>query len=89
MTYVYNAARGVQNALPDLEVQIQVMRDDKPVFTDDWRKIEVAGQDVDRIAYGGELGLDTLLPGRYILQLTVNDRAAKAKASGRAVFVIE
>lgn len=89
MTYVYNSARSTPKALPDLEVQIQVLRDEKPVFTDDWRKIEVAGQDVERIAYGGELGLDTLSPGRYILQLTVNDKAAKAKASGRAVFMIE
>lgn len=89
MAFIYNAARGAQSAPPELEMQIQVLREDKPVFTDDWRKVDLAGQDLARIAYGGELGLDTMSPGRYVLQLTVNDRVAKIKTSQRASFTIE
>ena len=90
MAFIYNAARGANaNAPPDLEVQIEVAREDKPVFTDDWRKVDLTGQDLARIAYGGELGLDTFSPGRYVLRLTVHDRVAKVKTSQRTNFIIE
>jgi VWFA-related protein len=90
LTYIYNAAPGANQAAPDLALQVQVLRDDQPVATTPLRKIQTSeAADMARILYAAELPLDTLLPGSYILQITVIDRSAKTSASQRASFVIE
>jgi len=88
MTYIYNAARGPAGA-PDLEATVQVIRDGKPVLSYYKLKVEPGAPDARAIAYGVEVPLDTLAPGRYVLQLTVADNAAKLNASGRTLFTVE
>ncbi len=85
MTYIYNA----QGSPPDLEAQIQVLRDETPVLTFDKLKVEPGADFARGIAYGAEIPLDALTPGRYILQLTVTDRAAQANASAQTLFIVE
>lgn len=85
MTYIYNA----QGAPPDLEAQIQVLRAGAPVLTFDKLKVDPGADFARGIAYGAEIPLDTLAPGRYVLQLTVTNRGAQANASGRTLFVVE
>lgn len=85
MTYIYNA----QGAPPDLEAQIQVIRDGLPVLSYYKLKIESGAPDPRGIAYGAEIPLDTLKPGRYILQLTVTNGTAHANVSGRTLFTVE
>lgn len=89
MTYIYNAAPSNQQSPPDLEVQIVVLRDNKPVLTDEWRKVDVASSDFGRIAYGAEISLETMSPGRHTLQITVNNRQSQVKTSQQANFVVE
>jgi VWFA-related protein len=75
---------------PDLAVQVQVFRDDEPVITDPLHKIDTEGvKDLTRLPYAAELGLSTLQTGRYVLQLTVIDRNAKASASQRFRFEVD
>ncbi|HLM58056.1 MAG TPA: VWA domain-containing protein, partial [Pyrinomonadaceae bacterium] len=84
-TYVYNAA-----APPDVALQVQVFRDDQPVFTAPLIKLKHEGlPDLTRIPYAAELPLSTFPPGRYVLQVTVIDRATKALATQRTRFDIE
>ena len=85
MTYIYNA----QGSPPDLEAQIQVLRDGTPVLTFDKLKVEPGADFARGIAYGVEIPLDALTPGRYILQLIVTDRAAQANASAQTLFIVE
>lgn len=85
MTYIYNA----QGSPPDLEAQIQVLRDGKPVRTFDRLKVEPGADFARGIAYGVEIPLDALTPGRYTLQLTVTDRAARANATAQTLFIVE
>lgn len=85
MTYIYNA----QGAPPDLEAQIQVLRAGAPVLTFDKLKVDPGADVAHGIAYGAEIPLDALAPGRYVLQLTVTNRAAQANASGRTLFIVE
>lgn len=85
MTYIYNA----QGAPPDLEAQIQVLRGNAPVLTFDKLKVDPGADVAHGIAYGAEIPLDALAPGRYVLQLTVTNRAAQANASGRTLFIVE
>ncbi len=105
MTIVYNADSGpglttgnsntlptgsASPAKPDLAVQIQVFRDDEPVVTDPLHRISTEGAtDMARIPYAAELNLTGLAPGKYVLQLTVIDRIAKATASRRVRFQVD
>jgi VWFA-related protein len=90
LTYIYNAAPGANRAAPDLALQVQILRDDQPVATTPLRKIETSETtDLARILYAAELQLETMLPGSYVLQITVIDRTAKTSASQRASFVID
>ena len=88
--YVFGvAARIAQGAPPDLEAQIQVLRAGAPVLTFDKLKVDPGADFARGIAYGAEIPLDALAPGRYVLQLTVTNRAAQANASGRTLFIVE
>ncbi|OLE54077.1 MAG: hypothetical protein AUG51_09540 [Acidobacteria bacterium 13_1_20CM_3_53_8] len=88
LIYVYNAKRA--SSEPDVAVQIQVFRDDQPVVTDTLRKIPIdSSTDLERIPYAAEIPLQDLPAGRYVLQLTVIDRVARASASQRVSFDIE
>ena len=90
LTYIYNAAMGANRGAPDLALQVQILRDDQPVATTPSRKIEIGETtDLARILYAAELQLETMLPGAYVLQITVIDRLAKTSASQRASFVID
>jgi hypothetical protein len=89
LTYVYNpsAAAGSE---PDVALQVQIFRDDQPVFTAPLIKVkpnEAAGN--AQLPYMAELGLSTFPPGRYVLQITAIDRAAKASITRRTRFFVE
>ena len=88
-TYIYNAMRGGAPA-PDVALQVQVFRDDQPVVTVPLRKVLADGvADLARIPYEDDFALDGLPVGRYVLQVTAIDRAAKASASQRIRFEVE
>ena len=89
LTFVYNPAAG-SDGRPDVALQIQVFRDDQPVFTAPLSKLRADdGSDFARLPYMAELSLQTFPPGRYVLQLTAIDRAAKTTTSQRTRFVVE
>jgi hypothetical protein len=90
LTYIYNAAQGADKVTNDVALQVQILRDDQPVVTTALRKVTSSGLlDQTRIPYAAEIQLETLLPGRYVLQITAIDRTAKTSVSQRANFVIE
>jgi hypothetical protein len=59
------------------------------VFLATLPKVEPGADFARGIAYGVEIPLDALTPGRYILQLVVTDRAAQANASAQTLFIVE
>lgn len=88
MVYMYGRPAG--GAGPDLALQVQVFRDDQPVFTAPLRQVQTAGlPDPTRIPYAAELALSDFAPGRYVLQLTAIDRASRQTASQRVNFIVE
>jgi hypothetical protein len=106
MTFVYNAARGLKSdaptmdssanslaapgAAPDVAIQVQILRDNQPVFTTTLRRIEMNPEtDLARLPYAAELPLSDLLPGRYLLQVTVIDRIARTSATQSTGFAID
>jgi VWFA-related protein len=92
LTFIYNAARGGNGAMvsPDVALQLQVLRDDQPVVTTPLGKVETKEiADLTRIPYAAEISLEGLPAGRYVLQVSVIDRVAKASAAQRTSFEIE
>lgn len=89
ITFIYHA-KAIAPAKPDVALQIQILRDDQPVFTAPLTKVSSEGvTDYSRIPYAAELALDHLPPGHYILQVTAIDRVARTSASQSIDFVIE
>ncbi|MEP6707819.1 MAG: VWA domain-containing protein [Pyrinomonadaceae bacterium] len=80
----------VPEGLPDVAIQVQVLRDDQPVITTTLRKVEInAKTDLARLPYAADVLLADLQPGRYLLLVTAIDRVAKSSATQQSDFVID
>jgi hypothetical protein len=89
LTIIYNAARS-NNGATDLDAQVQISRNGQPLITSPLRKVVTdANTDLVRIVFGADIGLQTLPPGRYLLQVNISDRIAKANAGRELSFEIE
>jgi VWFA-related protein len=89
LAFTYNSTPSPTDQKPDLAVQVQVVRDDQPVFTTSLRKVSTDGvPDLTRVPYAADVLLDDLLPGRYVLQVSVIDRISKQSAIQRTHFEV-
>ncbi|HKG80064.1 MAG TPA: hypothetical protein VKA78_11610, partial [Pyrinomonadaceae bacterium] len=87
LLFVYNTTFSHTDQKPDAAIQVQVIRDDQPVITTALRKVTSEGvADLARLPYAAEIPLSELLPGRYLLQVTVIDRISKQSASRQTHF---
>lgn len=85
--FAYNMANSPADQKPDVAVQVQVLRDDQPVITTASRKINTEGvADMTRIPYAAEIPMSELLPGRYVLQVSVVDRVVKQSTTRKTHF---
>jgi VWFA-related protein len=85
--FVYNAKRdGSGN--PQLSVQTQVLRDGQAVLSSPQRRVNITGQDAERIPFGEQLALKTLSPGKYDLKIIVTDGVAGTSATQISDFVV-
>lgn len=83
-TYVYNAARSGGA----VHLRAQVLRGTTPVINT--RPFQVpSAPDPARLPFWSELSLEQLTPGRYVLQLTADDRATNRTATERVAFHVE
>lgn len=87
LVFVYNAVLSPADQKPDVAMQVQVIRDDQPVITTALRKVSAEGVlDLARLPYAAEIPLDELLPGRYLLQVTLIDRVSKQSTTRKTHF---
>lgn len=87
LIFAYNMALSPADQQPDIAVQVQVIRDDQPVITTALRKLTTEGlTDLMRLPYAAEIPLSTLLPGRYVLQVSLIDRVAKQSTMRQTHF---
>jgi VWFA-related protein len=87
LLFAYNTASSPTEQKPDAAVQVQVIRDDQPVITTALRNINTEGvADLARLPYAAEIPLSALLPGRYLLRVTVIDRVSKQSTSRQTHF---
>jgi VWFA-related protein len=89
MTFIYNAARGA-GTLTDLAAQVQVYRDGQAVISTPFKKVASGTQtDPARVPFTSEINLGVLQAGRYILQVTVEDRMAQKTVSQQTAFYVQ
>jgi hypothetical protein len=87
LLFAYNTAASQADRKPDVAVQVQVIRDDQPVITTALRKIMTDGvADLARLPYAAEIPLNELLPGRYLLRVSIIDRVAKQSTNRETHF---
>ncbi|HJP90800.1 MAG TPA: VWA domain-containing protein [Pyrinomonadaceae bacterium] len=87
LLFAYNTTFAPTDQKPDVAVQVQVIRDGQPVITTALRKVNTEGvADLERLPYAAEIPLSELLPGRYLLQVTVIDRVSKQSTSRQTHF---
>ena len=87
LIFAYNSVFATTDQRPDVAVQVQVIRDDQPVITTALRKINTEGvTDLERLPYAAEIPLAELLPGRYLLQVTLIDRVSKQSTTRQTHF---
>jgi len=76
----FNPIMNKASGKPDLQIQLTVFEDGKPVYTTPNEPFSPGDQkDSRRLAYGGKLGLGGLKPGHYVLQIALTDKLASQK----------
>ena len=85
-TYIYNAhAKGT----PQVGVKIRVLRGAADVITPAELKVATEkASNTANIPYTGEFPLQSLMPGNYVLDLTVSDQTAGKSASQQYPFTV-
>lgn len=87
LIFAYNGVLSPVDQKPDIVVQTQIVRDDQPVVTTALRKVTTDGVlDITRLPYAAEIPLAELLPGRYVLQITLIDRTSKQSTTRQTHF---
>ncbi len=86
--FIYNAMRDAAGA-PNLTVQTMVERDGSVVMTTPQRRLSNAAPDPERIAFGEELSLKNLAPGRYDLRVTITDSISGTSVSQSTDFEVQ
>ena len=90
LVFVYNASRTGAERSADVAIQVQVLRNNKPVITTAVKQIMAQpGHDQDRLPYATEIALKDLTPGRYVLSISAIDRTAKTSASEQVRFDVQ
>ncbi len=90
MAFIYNATQGQGGmAAPDLSFQARLLRMGQPVVSSRWRKVPMKSQDPARIVCSGDIPLNSIQPGDYILELTVTDDISKINATQQTKIRIE
>jgi hypothetical protein len=90
ITFIYNAALSQGGKpRPNLWLQARILRAGQIVKSTPVQSVAIESQDLMRIPFGGEIGLDSIAPGRYILEITVDDQIAHAKISQQTRLTVE
>ena len=90
MTFVYNATRsGSGKSEPDIMFQARLLRGGQVIRTMPLQRVPPESQDLARILFAGEISLDSVPPGQYVLEVNVEDQIASTSASQHTKITVE
>ena len=84
MAFIYNA-----KSPPALSIQARLWRPGRVVKTGPLQKVESDAQDLSRILCSGELSLDGIPAGDYVLEVTATDAINQTSTSQRARITVD
>jgi hypothetical protein len=86
MTFIYNAPANSNN----LAARVQVYRDGQAVVSTPFKTVVVDKQaDPQRLPFNSEINLAGLPPGRYLLEVTIEERTSQKTAAQHTPFYIQ
>jgi VWFA-related protein len=89
MAFIYNAMRAENGkSLRTLSIQARLLRRGRVVQTAPPLKVELGSQDLMRIPCGGEISLNSIPAGDYVLEVAVTDAINKISTSQRTRITI-
>ena len=89
MTFIYNVSRDAAgNPSSEIRAEVQLVRNGQTILRLPSRAIATKEQDSAHIPFASEIMLDSIPPGRYILEVTVTDRIANTSASQQTGITI-
>ena len=90
LIFLYNAARGESGkSKPDATIEARLLRGGQVLRTMAMRSVSLEKQDLTRLPFGGEIPLDSLPSGPYVIEVIATDQNAKTSASQRAKITVE
>jgi len=90
ITFIYNATRGESGrAKPDIMFQARLLRGGQVIRTMPLQRVPAESQDLARILFAGEIALDSVPSGQYVLEVKVDDQIAKTSASQHTKITVE
>ena len=87
MAFIYNAENG--KSPPALSIQARLLRRGQVVQTGPLHKVELGSQDLTRIPCGGEISLDSIPAGDYVLEVMVTDAVNQTSTSQKTRITID
>ncbi|HKB64279.1 MAG TPA: VWA domain-containing protein [Pyrinomonadaceae bacterium] len=90
LIFLYNAARGESGkSKPEAMIEARLLRGGQVLQTMPMRSVTLETQDSARLAFGGEIPLDSVPSGQYVIEIVATDQIAKTSASQRARITVE
>lgn len=88
LVYLYNAASA--GASPQVDVEMQLLRQNKVLVSSAPRRLEITTVDDKReFPFMEEISLASIASGRYVLRVIATDRLGKKSVSREAAFQVE
>ncbi len=90
ITFIYNAGLSQDGrSQPNLWLQARLRRGGQVVKSTPMQRVTLESQDFVRIPFGGEIALDAIPSGQYILEITVDDQIARTIVSQQTRITVE
>jgi len=90
ITFIYNAALSQDGkSQPNIWLQARLRRGGQVVKSTPMQRVTFGSQNFVRIPFGGEIALDSIPTGQYILEITVDDQIARTIVSQTTRITVE
>ena len=90
LVFLYNTARGGSGkSKPDVMIQARLLRGGQVLRTMPTLRVSADTQDLARLPFGGEIPLESMPSGQYVLEIIATDQIARTSASQKAKITVQ
>ena len=89
MTFLYNLAPSRNTNKPDVVMQARLVRRGQVIRTIPMLRMSFDAPDLARVPFGGEIPLNSIPAGNYVLEITATDETTRMSASQAAKITVE